>query len=77
MYTDKRGNVRKTMSHGGKGSAPRKNQNYDAYSENYDKIFSKDRKQKQERALREMVRLTEEMGLYEDDHPYAHYDKIK
>jgi hypothetical protein len=58
----------KMSKHGnaGKGSAPRKNQNYDAYADNYDRIFGRGKKEKQKRALDEMVRLSEELGLYDD-----------
>lgn len=46
----------------GKGSAPRKNQDQDAYRDNWDRIFGQ---KKREEALEELTRLTEEMGLYD------------
>jgi hypothetical protein len=46
----------------GKGSKQRPG-DIDAYSKNWETIFGK---KKQYEALDEMVRLTEEMGLYED-----------
>lgn len=55
------------MAHGGKGSAPRKMRNDDAYAENYEKIFGKKEKRKhhdKHAALDELVKLSEELGLY-------------
>jgi len=55
------------MSDGGKGSKPRpikvSNQEYAA---RWDAIFATDQKVKQERALEEMVRISQEMGLYDE-----------
>ena len=45
----------------GKGSAPRKNQDQDAYRQNWEAIFGK---KKRNEALEELVRLSEEAGLY-------------
>ena len=47
----------------GKGSAPRKNQDQDAYRQNWDMIFGK---KKRYEALEELVRLSEEAGLYDE-----------
>jgi hypothetical protein len=55
------------MSDGGKGSKPRPysvaNQEY---ASRWDAIFGRDQKAKQERALDEMVRISEELGLYDE-----------
>ena len=50
------------MSDGGKGSIQRPT-NIETYNTNYDNIF----KNKQEVALEELVRISEELGLYEDN----------
>ena len=47
----------------GKGSAPRKNQDQDAYRQNWEAIFGK---KKRYEALEELVRLSEEAGLYDE-----------
>ena len=47
----------------GKGSAPRKNQDQDAYRQNWETIFGK---KKRYEALEELVRLSEEAGLYDE-----------
>ena len=47
----------------GKGSAPRKNQDQDAYRQNWEAIFGK---KKRNDALEELVRLAEEAGLYDE-----------
>ena len=47
----------------GKGSAPRKNQDQDAYRQNWDMIFGK---KKRDEALDRLVRLSEEAGLYDE-----------
>ena len=47
----------------GKGSAPRKNQDQDAYRQNWDAIFGK---KKRYEALEELMRLSEEAGLYDE-----------
>ena len=47
----------------GKGSAPRKNQDQDAYRQNWETIFGKNKRFK---ALEELVRLSEEMGFYDE-----------
>lgn len=51
------------MSDGGKGSAPRKQQDQKAYAAGWDAIFGK---KKREEALDEMVRINEELGLYDE-----------
>jgi hypothetical protein len=55
------------MSDGGKGSKPRpiKVSNQE-YATRWDAIFATDQKAKQERALDEMVRISQEMGLYDE-----------
>jgi hypothetical protein len=59
------------MAHGdgGKGSKPRKNRNNDAYADNYDKIFGNEKNRKQERALKELIRSSQDMGLYDSPNP--------
>ena len=47
----------------GKGSAPRKNQDQDAYRQNWDMIFGK---KKRDEALDVLVSLSEEAGLYDE-----------
>lgn len=47
----------------GKGSAPRKNQDQEAYRNNWDTIFGK---KKRYEALVELVRLSEEAGMYDE-----------
>ena len=47
----------------GKGSAPRKNQDQDSYRDNWERIFGK---KKRNEALEELVRLSEEAGLYDE-----------
>ena len=47
----------------GKGSAPRKNQDQDAYRQNWEDIFGKKKRYK---ALEELVRLSEEYGMYDE-----------
>jgi hypothetical protein len=58
------------MSDGGKGSKPRPYSVSNLeYATRWDAIFGRDQlseKTKQERALDEMVRLSQEMGLYDD-----------
>jgi len=52
------------MSDGGKGSKPRSlSVSNQEYAERWDAIFAKERI---ERAMQEMVRINEELGLYED-----------
>lgn len=48
-----------------KGSRPRPF-DYAAFSQNYDKIFGKERKNNPEQALEELVAVNEELGLYDD-----------
>ena len=47
----------------GKGSAPRKNQDQDAYRQNWEAIFGK---KKRNEALDVLVSLSEEAGLYDE-----------
>ncbi len=47
----------------GKGSAPRKNQDQDAYRQNWEAIFGK---KKRYEALDRLVSLSEEAGLYDE-----------
>ena len=55
------------MSDGGKGSKPRPFSVSDLeYATRWDAIFATDQKAKQERALDEMVRISQEMGLYDE-----------
>jgi hypothetical protein len=58
------------MSDGGKGSKPRPlSVSNLEYATRWDAIFGRDQlseKAKQERALDEMVRISEEMGLYDE-----------
>ena len=58
------------MSDGGKGSKPRPfSVSQQEYDNRWDNIFSRDLKEeeKREKALDEMVRTSQEMGLYDDD----------
>jgi len=55
------------MSDGGKGSKPRPYSVSDQeYAARWDAIFATDQKVKQEQALDEMVRISQEMGLYDE-----------
>jgi hypothetical protein len=55
------------MSDGGKGSKPRPfSVANEEYATRWDAIFATDQKVKQERALEEMVRISQEMGLYDE-----------
>jgi hypothetical protein len=55
------------MSDGGKGSKPRPlSVANEEYATRWDAIFGTDQKAKQERALDEMVRISQEMGLYDE-----------
>ena len=73
------------MSDGGKGSSPRPlSVSNEEYANRWDAIFGRDTnkvildeigiKLKQEHALDEMVRISEELGLYDD--VYEFEDKI-
>ena len=73
------------MSDGGKGSSPRPlSVSNEEYANRWDAIFGRDTnkvildeigiKLKQEHALDEMVRISQEMGLYDD--VYEFQDKI-
>lgn len=64
MFINKRGEA---VSHGGKGSAPRKRANQEAYSENYDRVFGRGKKEKQNANLKEVVRLAELEATLDDD----------
>lgn len=50
------------MSDGGKGSAPRKQQDHGAYSKNWDAIFGK---KLSENLLQNLVNENERIGLYD------------
>ena len=50
----------------GKGSAPRKEADQDAYADGWDRIFGQ---AKREAALKEMVRISEELKLYDEPNP--------
>ena len=59
------------MSDGGKGSKPRPfSVSQQEYDNRWDNIFSRDlkdeEKEKREQALDEMVRISQEMGLYDE-----------
>ncbi len=58
------------MSDGGKGSKPRPfSVTQEEYDNRWDTIFGRDLKEqeKREKALDEMVRISQEMGLYDDE----------
>ena len=58
------------MSDGGKGSTPRPfSVTQHEYDNRWDAIFGRDleEKDKREKALDEMVRISQEMGLYDDE----------
>jgi len=55
------------MSDGGKGSNLRPlSVSNEEYANRWDAIFGTDQKRKQERALDEMVRISQELGLYDE-----------
>jgi hypothetical protein len=57
------------MSDGGKGSKPRPfSVSQQEYDNRWDNIFSRDLKEeeKREKALDEMIRINQELGLYDD-----------
>jgi hypothetical protein len=57
------------MRDGGKGSQPRASSvTQEEYDNRWDTIFGRDLKEqeKREKALDEMVRISQEMGLYDD-----------
>jgi len=57
------------MSDGGKGSKPRPfSVTQEEYDNRWDTIFGRDLKEqeKREKALDEMVRISQEMGLYDE-----------
>ncbi len=58
------------MSDGGKGSRPRPfSVSNEEYANRWDAIFGRDKieeKAKRERALDEMVRISQELGLYDE-----------
>ncbi len=74
-------------SDGGKGSAPRPFTDQETYLENHSRIFGKSRferrleeeaeRKKREAALEEMVRINEELGLYDDVYNNAENPLIK
>lgn len=56
------------MSDGGKGSSPRPySVSNEEYANRWDAIFGRDLKNDQEKALDNLVRISEELGLYEDN----------
>ena len=58
------------MSDGGKGSKPRPfSVTQEEYDNRWDAIFGRDlkEKEKREKALDEMVRINQELGLYDDE----------
>jgi hypothetical protein len=56
------------MSDGGKGSSPRPySVSNEEYANRWDAIFGRDLKNDQEKALDNLVRNAEELGLYEDN----------
>ena len=56
------------MSDGGKGSSPRPySVSNEEYKNRWDAIFGRDLKNDQEKALDNLVRISEELGLYEDN----------
>jgi len=56
------------MSDGGKGSSPRPySVSNEEYANRWDAIFGRDIKNDQEKALDNLVRISEELGLYEDN----------
>jgi hypothetical protein len=58
------------MSDGGKGSKPRPfSVAQEEYDNRWDAIFGRDlkEKEKREKALDEMIRINQELGLYDDD----------
>ena len=61
------------MSDGGKGSSPRPfSVTNEEYAQRWDMIFSRDQKEKdkREKALDELARINQELGLYDDiDNP--------
>jgi len=56
------------MSDGSKGSSPRPySVSQEKFASNWDAIFGKDKKSKQEKALDELARISDELGLRYDD----------
>ena len=56
------------MSDGGKGSSPRPySVSQEKFASNWYAIFGKDKKSKQEKALDELARISDELGLRHDD----------
>lgn len=50
-------------SRAGKGSAPRKNANYTAFAENYDKIFEKKRDKKRDKFVQRLAKEEEDFDF--------------
>ena len=59
------------MSDGGKGSSPRPySVSKEQYDKNWEAIFGKNKKEKQEKALDELSKVNKELGLsYDDTNP--------
>jgi hypothetical protein len=55
--------MKMAQAEAGKGSKPRQDANQDAFADGWERIFGK---AKREKALDELVALTEDMGLYEE-----------
>ena len=58
-----------------KGSAPRRKQNYDAYSENYDRIFGGENL-KRKRAFEEKSKLSESYESYNTDYDFEESEEL-
>lgn len=59
---------REIRTHGGKGSAPRKQANYAAFAENYDKIFEKKGNKKRDKVVARLEKEAEEFDMSNDDY---------
>jgi hypothetical protein len=57
------------QSEAGKGSATRKTSDQKTYAENWDKIFGRGKIPPKNEHLDELVRLSEELGLYDTEPP--------
>lgn len=61
---------REIRTHGGKGSSPRKQANYAAFAENYDKIFEKKKDKKRDKVVARLEKEAEELEFSLDDYNY-------
>ena len=61
---------REIRAHGGKGSAPRKQSNYAAYADNYDKIFERRGDKKRDKVVARLEKEAEEFDISGDDCSY-------